>query len=407
MPLEVIISGFLTLLAIFLCYESGILDELYYKYLGNYTRILHKGDEITHVEFAIIMKKYKYFTYDIINNGIQTIITPYSSNIFTYFELSGDGYSRENGVIFIKQKHTLTDIVPVHDNIIFDQIRERSKKVIQLNQKNKIYKVQGTGYIESYSTKIPMKIDGYAIINGKIININLDDELLLSPWVPMEMVPSFMHVHVYFEDMHEIEYNPTLIDTLTFKDGFIEKMKKIVDSWKKGDRLSILLYGDQGLGKSLLSKYLAQYLQMQTIDFDIRDSNVDKYFDLAEQCNGVLFLDDANSVLTKRKNDGQGYEKITTNFLQRIDAHKGIIIATINYIDNIDECFKSRFSIKVNINNEVDNTLSWTKILLEYGILYSENTDFPVLDKRSIVHAIELAKSIYGAPTYENVLEYL
>ncbi|RSM04913.1 hypothetical protein CEP52_006593 [Fusarium oligoseptatum] len=120
--------------------------------------------------------------------------------------------------------------------------------------------------------------------------------------------------------------------------GQIHKPSKQKQPWLpsgptiKGDGLTILLYGQPGVGKSYTAECIAQYtrrplLSLDTSDLgprpDRRDESIVRWFKLAEKWGAVLLIDEAEILLDFGRNE------LVAGFLRASSYFKGILILTI------------------------------------------------------------------------------
>ena len=176
--------------------------------------------------------------------------------------------------------------------------------------------------------------------------------------------------------------------TVTFKsfDQMVlrnkEKILKYIDNWvsnipkynKYGisPKLSILLYGEPGTGKSTFSKALAKYLDIECCTsispdyFSASPSGSKKY--LHSYCPTIYTIDDIDCVCHSRKSDKSRENNSTlSSLLEFLDnpetfyykAKDGfyypisIVVASTNYIDKLDPAVKrhGRFDLKIEMNS--------------------------------------------------------
>ena len=83
-----------------------------------------------------------------------------------------------------------------------------------------------------------------------------------------------------------------------------------------------------------------------------------KYYEFANSCKvmPILFLNEADALLSNRKNDLNGNVDKTEHTIQNIlldemENFKGIMFATTNHTSNLDRAFDRRFLYKIELNN--------------------------------------------------------
>lgn len=122
---------------------------------------------------------------------------------------------------------------------------------------------------------------------------------------------------------------------------------------KTGYRL--LLSGMPGTGKSMCAEALATYLNRPLVKLDIStvlskwlgetEKLLGQVFDIAESAGSVLVLDEAESLLKQRSsgNSGGGSGTGVAYMLTRLDRYTGVLVATTNRIEDLDDAFFRRF----------------------------------------------------------------
>lgn len=132
-----------------------------------------------------------------------------------------------------------------------------------------------------------------------------------------------------------------------------------LSGWRREDGgVALLLHGPPGTGKSEWVHELARRLERPVIARGASDvesmwvgeseKNLARAFREAEDRGAVLLFDEVDSFLRDRRAALQRFEVALTNeFLQRLDAHRGIVAATTNLLDALDLAVLRRFPLKV------------------------------------------------------------
>ncbi|WP_019037719.1 ATP-binding protein [Psychroflexus tropicus] len=132
-----------------------------------------------------------------------------------------------------------------------------------------------------------------------------------------------------------------------------------------------LLHGTPGTGKTEIVKQMAKDTNRQLIKVDISASksswfgeserlikqifkNYTRQLDAAKRAP-ILFFNEADAILSKRKNNSSSNVAQTENAIQNIileelENFEGILIATTNLVHNLDKAFERRFLFKVKFN---------------------------------------------------------
>jgi hypothetical protein len=150
-------------------------------------------------------------------------------------------------------------------------------------------------------------------------------------------------------------------------DEFIMRMRER----KMPELLSIMLYGMPGTGKTELAKQLAANSNRPIMNVDLSkikgsyfgesEKRVSQIFSSYEklisnsEITPILLLNEADGILRNRSEINanstvSGTEHlIQTTFLNCLENAKGIIIATTNFITNLDDAYDRRFLFKLEL----------------------------------------------------------
>ena len=139
----------------------------------------------------------------------------------------------------------------------------------------------------------------------------------------------------------------------------------------------LLLSGLPGTGKSMTAEALATALDKPLVKLDLSnvlskwlgetEKLIGQIFDVAEAADAVLVLDEAEALLRQRSS-GQGGSGLSTGvayILTRFDSYNGVLVATTNRIEDLDEAFFRRFDdyVEVPIPDQPTRKALWIKIL--------------------------------------------
>lgn len=137
---------------------------------------------------------------------------------------------------------------------------------------------------------------------------------------------------------------------------------KVFDKWglrkvEPFPRTALNFHGAPGTGKTLAAHAIASkierpilvasYAQIESMYHGEGPKNVEAIFLAAERDNAVLFLDEADSLLSKRlTNVTQGSEQainsMRSQLLICLEKFKGIVIFSTNLVQNYDKAFETR-----------------------------------------------------------------
>jgi hypothetical protein len=131
---------------------------------------------------------------------------------------------------------------------------------------------------------------------------------------------------------------------------------------KLGSGLRALFQGPSGTGKTLAAKILAATIGKDIHRLEVSavvnkyigetEKNLARVFELAEELDVVLLLDEGDALLARRtgvRNSTDRYANLETNYLlQRFETFDGILIVTTNAGDLIDTAFQRRMDVVVD-----------------------------------------------------------
>lgn len=216
------------------------------------------------------------------------------------------------------------------------------------------------------------------LVNNYLINFEVErDQVSLRLGISQITLQYF-----YQEKMEASVYNPNfaiLLDTNeidsialsynTTDKQFFKDITQLGLSKKQNEALTILLHGNPGTGKTLFARQLVKKVngKLYQLDFPKIQSkwigetqkNVQKAFEEYEDIRSksevpVIFLiNEADGLMNKRVSINNSNDifsnQVQTEFLERLENFKGILIATSNRFNQFDEAFYRRFLFKHEI----------------------------------------------------------
>jgi ATP-dependent 26S proteasome regulatory subunit len=155
---------------------------------------------------------------------------------------------------------------------------------------------------------------------------------------------------------------PDQADALLVAVAAIKLRARVYDEWglrkvEPAPGVALNLHGPPGTGKTLtahaiadrlgLSIIMAGYAELESKFHGDGPKNVKAAFHAAESQNAVLFIDEADSLLSRRLTDvQQGSEQAINSMRSQIvlclDRFAGIVIFATNLVENYDRAFESR-----------------------------------------------------------------
>lgn len=151
-------------------------------------------------------------------------------------------------------------------------------------------------------------------------------------------------------------------ETLLSAIDLVRVEQKVFEEWnlrkiEPFPRTVLNFYGPPGTGKTLAAHALASYIQRPLLAASYAQveskflgdgpKNIDALFYAAERDNAVLFIDEADSLLSKRLiNVTQGSElavnSMRSQLLVSLERFHGVVIFSTNLIENYDRAFETR-----------------------------------------------------------------
>lgn len=154
---------------------------------------------------------------------------------------------------------------------------------------------------------------------------------------------------------------------LKYIDNWIENIPNYHEKYEMIPKLSILLYGDPGTGKSTFYKALAKYLDINTVQ--IVDINYLMSNNNRGRMKAIYAIDDIDCLCTSRKDikKNNDNDHVLSTLLEFLDnppvfmykAKDGInypiqiVVATTNYYDKLDPAVKryGRFDLQIEMKD--------------------------------------------------------
>lgn len=195
-----------------------------------------------------------------------------------------------------------------------------------------------------------------------------------------------MWLHFYISNLTDIEWNDKAFESLVLPDDIKELVLAFCESQVlnrdtfddvivgKGRGVIILLHGPPGVGKTLTSEAVAEYMRVplhSTTSGDLGcnpqmiERSLAKALELVSKWNAILLIDECDVFLEARTSHDMTRNQMVSIFLRTLEYYEGILFLTTNRGDNIDAAFDSRIHLSLSYPalNNVSRRQIWTNFL--------------------------------------------
>ncbi len=205
--------------------------------------------------------------------------------------------------------------------------------------------------------------------------------------------------------MSEIEDIRTWVE----KEDYILNGMGLKDKVKPGFRA--LFYGPEGTGKTTTACLIGKSAGLDVYRLDLSEIVLNfgeesekilaRFFDMAQNKNWILFLDEADALFGKKANSTSANDRYSNQtsayLLQQIEDYRGLIILATNLASNIDEAFARRFQSRIHFTiPNAENRLQIWQNVFSGGLNVDESVD---------LHAVAQKYALSGG-NIVNVLKY-
>jgi hypothetical protein len=165
----------------------------------------------------------------------------------------------------------------------------------------------------------------------------------------------------------------------------------------RGRGLNVLFTGPSGTGKTMAAEVLAGDLGLDLYQIDLSavvskyigetEKNLSAVFREAEQCQTLLFFDEADALFGKRtevQDAHDRYANIEVNYLlQRVERYEGVVVLATNMQRNLDDAFLRRMQdvVEFPCPDEALRERIWRGHFPD-GAPRSDDIDFPFLARQ-------------------------
>jgi len=221
-------------------------------------------------------------------------------------------------------------------------------------------------------------------------------------------------------------YDPAVLHTDTPQDAILGAIRMFYERRQPGDRfsLNLLFHGLPGTGKTEFARYLAETLGRELIQRRASDllsmwvggteQAIAAAFSQAEAADGILLLDEADSLFLNRAQAQHSWERSQTNeLLTQMESYSGVLVCCTNLLANLDSAAIRRFVFKVGfkpltrdgratmfkryfpsteLTEDATERLSMLEALTpgDYKAVFSRTRFNPILEAEVIVAELEL-----------------
>ncbi len=162
-----------------------------------------------------------------------------------------------------------------------------------------------------------------------------------------------------------------------------EHIEKLIDFGISPSN-SLLLYGEPGVGKTFLAKYISYKTNLPLITLDLSSTissylgktgkNIKEVLDYAKRAPSILFLDEFDAIAKRRDDSGDLGElkRIVNVLLKELESWPVdcILIAATNHPEILDNAIWRRFNLKIEVEKpDKSLRLKLWKYYLDRGVV--------------------------------------
>ena len=167
------------------------------------------------------------------------------------------------------------------------------------------------------------------------------------------------------------------LSALLLPPGTEARMRQVIASARYPTRngYRLLLSGPPGTGKSTTAAVLATLLEKSLVRLDLSsilskwlgetERHIGQVFDVVEDAGAVLALDEAEALMRQRGGESGALSTGVAYLLTRLERFSGILVATTNRAQDLDEAFFRRFDdyIKLPLPDPLTLRRLWASYL--------------------------------------------
>ena len=178
---------------------------------------------------------------------------------------------------------------------------------------------------------------------------------------------------------HQLVLPDKIVNDIRHKICLFQLQHLVFDEWglraiEPYPRSALNFYGPPGTGKTMAAHAIADFLNKKIILATYAEieskyhgdgpKNVKAIFQKAEKENAILFIDEADSLLSQRlshvtQGSEQAINSMRSQLLICLEKFSGLVIFSTNFVENYDKAFETRVS---NIEFEMPDVVCREKI---------------------------------------------
>jgi hypothetical protein len=198
-----------------------------------------------------------------------------------------------------------------------------------------------------------------------------DEQLILTPAVVYGFsLSDKLWLEFNIEKLTEIRWNEESFSNLVLPDGQKELLRSLVEAHNKdalqfddfvtgkGLGLVVNLYGPPGVGKTFSAEATSEHVRKPlylvgasdlSVDANGLDSALERIFNVAQEWNAIVLIDEADVFLEKRSLHDMLRNAAVSVFLRHIEYYQGILFLTTNRVRVFDDAFLSRVHVALHL----------------------------------------------------------
>lgn len=313
---------------------------------------------------------------------------------------------------------------------IFDEPSERIKIIQNMLKgehiliKNKLIEIEESSYISDIGFKLTDT--SRQLLSNCGIELFLHKEKKDNIIIPTDIIKR----ELIFDPLEMKQLQN--LKSLLFEVNFNRTLQKLTEKGlPKG--ITALFHGAPGTGKTEIVKQLAKETNRNIMKVDISQTKsmlfgesekkikqiFTDYKSYTKDCEitPILFFNEADAIISKRKeignsNTGQTENAIQNIILEELENFEGIFIATTNLVGNLDSAFDRRFLFKIPFQKPTLSIrekiwkLKFPHLDEEACRLLADKFDFSGGQIDNIVRKKEIQEIIHGTTNLDNILSF-